>query len=236
MIGRPEVDPRTGAPIRGTVMLHILEQRGVSWPAMDRYKNSSARIAPASAPLSPDMQQAIDKIMRGNPPLRLFTTMARDRRLFFKFFDSGLLDRGHLSIRQREIVIDRVTASCGAEYEWGVHVATFADKAGLTDEQIVSLTTGGPDDACWDEHDRVLIRLCDSLHRASDVDDELWARLSARFSDEAILELLMLAGTYRTVSYLVNSLRLPLEPGARRFPRAPSPGSWPAGAATAPTP
>jgi hypothetical protein len=37
-------------------------------------------------------------------------------------------------------------------------------------------------------------------------------------SNEAILELLMLAGTYRTVSYLVNGLRLPLEPGARRFP------------------
>ena len=28
----------------------------------------------------------------------------------------------------------------------------------------------------------------------------------------------MLAGTYRTVSYLVNSLRLPLERGARAFP------------------
>jgi len=28
----------------------------------------------------------------------------------------------------------------------------------------------------------------------------------------------MLAGTYRTVSYLVNSLRLPLEHSARRFP------------------
>jgi hypothetical protein len=35
---------------------------------------------------------------------------------------------------------------------------------------------------------------------------------------EAILELLMLAGTYRTVSYLVNGLRLPPEPGAVRFP------------------
>ena len=33
-----------------------------------------------------------------------------------------------------------------------------------------------------------------------------------------MLELLMLAGTYRMVSYLVNSLGLPLEAGARRFP------------------
>jgi alkylhydroperoxidase family enzyme len=184
---------------------------------MARYKNDSARIAPASSPLPEDIQREIDKIMRGNPPLVLFTTLARDHRLFFKFFNSGLLDRGHLTIRVREMVIDRVTACCGAEYEWGVHVSTYAAKAGLTEDQIASLTTGGPDDDCWDEPDRVLIRFCDSLHATCTVDDQLWRDLSSHHSDEAILELLMLAGTYRTVSYLVNSLRLPLEPGSRRF-------------------
>src|SRR6201996_7217792 len=137
---------------------------------MDRYKNHSARMAPAAAPLPADIQQAIDAIMRGAPPLVLFTTMARDRRLFFKFFNSGLLDRGHLTIRQREIVIDRVTAACGAEYEWGVHVSTFAAKAGLSEEQISSLTSGDPDDPCWDDGERVLIRLCDSLHTNCTVD------------------------------------------------------------------
>jgi alkylhydroperoxidase family enzyme len=185
---------------------------------MERYKNDSARIAPATPPLPGEIQQAIDTIMRGNPPLVLFTTLARDRRLFFKFFNSGLLDRGHLTIRQREIVIDRVTAACGAEYEWGVHVSTFAAKAGLSEEQIASLTIGEPGDACWDDADRVLIRLCDSLQSSCTVDDDLWAQLSTCHSDEAILELLMLAGTYRTVSYLVNALRLPLEHGARTFP------------------
>lgn len=178
-------------------------------------------MAPAVAPLPPDIQQAVDTIMRGGPPLALFTTLARDRRLFFKFFNSGLLDRGHLTVRQREIVIDRVTAVCGAEYEWGVHIATFAAKAGLSDDQITSLAVGEAGDECWDDEDRVLIRLCDSLHRDCTVEDELWAKLSARHSDEAILELLMLAGTYRTVSYLVNSLRLPLESGARRLPPTP---------------
>ena len=191
---------------------------------MTRYKNDSdrsarsARIAPATAPLPDDIQQAIDAIMRGRPPLVLFTTLARDRRLFFKFFNSGLLDRGHLTIRQREIVIDRVTASCGAEYEWGVHVAVFAAKAGLTEAQIRSLTAGGPDDNCWTDADRLLIRLCDSLHEDCTIDDALWAELTGHYSDEALLELLMLAGSYRTVSYLVNSLRLPAEPGASRFP------------------
>jgi alkylhydroperoxidase family enzyme len=184
---------------------------------MTCYKKDSARIAPARQPLPADVNEAIDRIMRGAPPLVLFTTMARDRRLFFKFFNSGLLDRGHLTIRQREIVIDRVTASCGAEYEWGVHVTGFAAKAELTDDQIESLVTGGPGDACWSDDDRVLIELCDSLHSTCAVDDGLWGRLTARFPDEAVLELLMLAGTYRTVSYLVNGLELPLEPGARRF-------------------
>ncbi len=183
---------------------------------MERYDNYSVRIAPAPV-LPADIKQAVDKIMDGRPALVLFTTLARDHRLFFKFFGSGLLDRGHLTIRQREIVIDRVTATCGAEYEWGVHVAAFAAKADLTRQQLASLTTGVPEDPCWDDDDRVLIRLCDSLHRYCTLDDELWEQLSARHSDEAILELLMLAGSYHTVSFLVNSLRLPLEAGASRF-------------------
>jgi alkylhydroperoxidase family enzyme len=41
--------------------------------------------------------------------------------------------------------------------------------------------------------------------------------LRERFSEQALLELLMLAGFYRTVSYLTNALRLPLEAGAARF-------------------
>jgi alkylhydroperoxidase family enzyme len=184
---------------------------------MTRYENGSTRIDPATPPFPPDVQEAIDAVMRGNPPLVLFTTLARDPRLFHKFFAGGLLDRGNLTIRQREIVIDRVTASCGAEYEWGVHVSVYADKAGLDRDQIESLVAGGPEDPCWSDDERVLIRLCDSLHADCSVDDELWSELAAQHSEEAIIELLMLAGFYRTVSYLVNGLRLPLEPGAARF-------------------
>jgi alkylhydroperoxidase family enzyme len=184
---------------------------------MNRYKNDSARVAPAPAPLPPDVRETIEAIMGGKPPLLLFTTLARDRRLFFKFFGSGLLDRGHLSIRQREIVIDRVTATCDAEYEWGVHVAVYAEKAALDEDQIRSLTFGGSDDTCWGDEDRVLIRLCDSLHNSCTVDDGLWHDVASFCSEEAIIELLMLAGFYRTVSYLANGLQLPLESNARRF-------------------
>ena len=70
-------------------------------------------------------------------------------------------------------------------------------------------------------NDALLIRLADELHATCDISDELWPALRAAFEDEAILELLMLAGYYRTVGYLANSLRLPLEPNVSQpFPAA----------------
>jgi alkylhydroperoxidase family enzyme len=177
-----------------------------------------SRIAPAEPPFAEGIQSSLDAVMRGKPPLLLFTTLARDPRLFKKFFAAGLLDRGNLTMRQREIVIDRTTALCKSEYEWGVHIAAFASHVDLDEAQITSLASGKADDACWTAEESVLLELCDALHADCEVDDTLWQSLRSHFSEEAILELLMLAGFYRTVSYLTNALRLPLEPGAARFP------------------
>jgi alkylhydroperoxidase family enzyme len=176
------------------------------------------RIPPAHPPFDPEVAEIIDRTMKGQTPLRLFTTLARDPRLAKKFFAGGLLDKGNLTLRQREIVIDRTTALCRSEYEWGVHIAVYAAKAGLTEEQVRSTANGSAGDACWSDEDRLLIRLCDKLHRDCDIDDELWSALRADFSENAIIELLLLAGFYRTVSYLTNGLRLPAESAGVRFP------------------
>jgi alkylhydroperoxidase family enzyme len=157
----------------------------------------AARVEPAQPPFSEDVQAWLGKTMLpGRAPLRLFTTLARDERLFKKFFAGGLLDRGHLGLRQRELVIDRTTALNHCEYEWGVHVAFFGHRVGLTAEQTASLVHGGPEDGCWSQEDRLLLRLCDELHGTSTVSDALWAALVQQFSDEAMLELLLLAGFY----------------------------------------
>ena len=177
-----------------------------------------ARIAPARPPFPADTQAWLERTMPpGKPPLRLFTTLARDPRLFGKFFSAGLLDRGHLSLRQREIVITRTTALCRSEYEWGVHIAIFGARVGFTPEQIRSLAHGGPDDVCWAPSEQRLLCLCDALHRDCNLDDALWQSLRDDFGEEAMLELLMLAGFYRTVRILTNALRLPLEPDAATF-------------------
>jgi alkylhydroperoxidase family enzyme len=180
---------------------------------------SPARIPPADPPYAAEVQARFDALMPpGVAPLQLFRVLARDLRLFQRFMGGGLLDRGHLTLRQRELVIHRVTARCGSEYEWGVHAAFFAKRAGLDADQLRATVHGSVSDACWSAEDRLLLRLCDALHERCDVDDSLWAELRANFSEESLLELLLLAGFYRTVSYLTNALRLPSEPFAQRFP------------------
>lgn len=177
----------------------------------------TARIAPAAPPFAPDIQRRLDAVMPpGVPPLTLFTTLARDQRLFSRFMDGGLLDKGHLTLRQREIVIHRVCGLNRAAYEWGVHAAIFAGPAGLTEAELAA--TAGDGAADWTSTEQLLVDFCDSVHRTADIDDALWARLRADFSEAACIELMLLASFYRTVALLVNGLRLPMEPGARAFP------------------
>jgi alkylhydroperoxidase family enzyme len=179
----------------------------------------SARIEPAPPPYPQEIQAALDRIMPpGVPPLVLFTTLARDSRLFERFRNAALLDRGHLTLRQREIVIGRVTALSGSEYEWGVHAAFFAEKAGLGPAMLYALVHGDADDPDWGPQEKLLIRACDQLHASSDIDDALWVQLREHFGEMALVEVLMLAGFYRTVSYLTNALRLPLESYGALFP------------------
>ena len=102
-----------------------------------------------------------------------------------------------------------------------MRVHYFADEAGLTEAQVNATVHGDAGSACWDAEDSLLIRLADELHDTCDISDGLWSALRAVFTDEAILELLMLAGYYRTVGYLANGLRLPSEPDVcRPFPAA----------------
>jgi hypothetical protein len=80
------------------------------------------RVDPLPAPYADDVQATFDKIMPpGVPPLSLFTTLARVPRVWERFRAGSLLDRGPLSLRHREIVIDRTTARRG----WAALQAAF---------------------------------------------------------------------------------------------------------------
>ena len=177
-----------------------------------------SRIAALTPPYAPDIQAQFDRIMRGAPPLALFRVMAGHGRAWEKFRAGSLLDRGPLPLRAREIVIDRTCAQNACEYEWGVHVSVFAQGAGLGTDEIRATVIGGADAPCWSAAERALIAAVDALHHRSTLSDDEFAALKAHYDDDQILEIILLCGFYRTVSYLANGLDLPLEASAARFP------------------
>ena len=181
------------------------------------------RIGPIDPPYPPEVQAEFDKLMRGAPPLALFRTVARNPRVLQRMMAGSLLDRGSISLRSRELMILRVCARCGAEYEWGVHVAAFGPKAQWTPAQLHSTVHGSADDGCWSSEDRLVILVADRLHDTNRIDDALWEELAAQFKSEQLVELIMLAGLYHAVSYMVNATGVRHEAFAPKFPTRASP-------------
>ena len=180
------------------------------------------RIDPVPPPYEVDVARRLEEMMpAGVPPILLFRTFVRNLPMAEAMGPWGgyeLSRRLSLSMRDREIVIDRTCARCGCEYEWGVHVAFFAERVGLNGDQVASLTHGSATDACWsDERDRVLIEAVDSLHDTARIEDPLWARLAAELADDQLLDLLLLSGWYHAISFAANGVELDLEDGAPRF-------------------
>jgi len=175
------------------------------------------RLMPLETPFPPEAAEILATMPPpGGPPLKLFRVLAHNPRVLTRIKGGGLLDKGSISLREREIVILRTTARRGSEYEWGVHVHFFAAKAGFTPEQIAA--TRGNGSEAWSEPDRLLIALVDSLIDGNAVADALWARAATAWSAAQLLEIVVLAGFYTTISYVTNAFRVPLEDGAPRFP------------------
>jgi alkylhydroperoxidase family enzyme len=187
-------------------------------------ERTAQRIPTLRPPYEDDVARTLSRLMPpGMEPIRIFRTLAHNHAILEKMlrgFGTYLLNYGTVEPLEREIVIARATARCGAEYEWGVHIAFFGRRLGLTDEQIASTVHGSASDACWPERQSLLIRLVDELHDTATVSEELWNSLEADWRPAQLIELIAIAGQYHAVSFLVNALRIELEEGAPRFPDA----------------
>lgn len=177
-----------------------------------------SRITPLEKPYPDELQAFFDRLLGPNvPPLVLFTTIASSERAWRKFRGGSLLDGELLTLRQRELIIDRTCARTGCEYEWGVHILGFSQAAGLSKEQIAGTLEYPLQCDKWQDDEIALMETVDALHDRATLTDEEFAKLREHFDSNQILEVLMLAGFYRTVSYIANGLKLPLEAMAARF-------------------
>lgn len=181
-----------------------------------------ARIQAVNPPYDHETAEQLAKMMPpGVEPILLFRTMAKNLPMVSAMGSWGgyeLSRRLSLSMRDREILIDRTCARCRCEYEWGVHIAFFAQRVGLATEQIASITHGSADDACWtEERDRLLIGTADALHENNTVDDALHDQLVAEFTEAELLDMYMLCGWYHAISYAANAAGVDPEPGTPAF-------------------
>ena len=182
------------------------------------------RIAPVEPPYDDETAEALRKWMPPGAdvePLALFRTLMVHPELASRMrpLGAGILGHGRVEPREREIVIHRTCARAGAEYEWGVHAVAFGRPLGLTEEQIAATARGDGADPAWSGRDALLVRLCDELHDTATVSDELWAELAAEWEPDQLLELVVTAGWYRLIAYVINACGVPLEPWSQRFPR-----------------
>lgn len=182
------------------------------------------RIAPLAPPYTAEVQAQLDQLPSSwQPPFKHFTILARDPRLLraYRLGSVAYLEPSHITLRQREVFLLRVTGRCRNAFEWCLRAHYFADEAGLSETQLRASVHGQADDDCWEAADRVLIRLADELHETASISDDLWTNVHVAFTNEAILQLILLAGHYRTNSYVSVGLQVPVEPRVtRQFPEA----------------
>lgn len=113
--------------------------------------------------------------------------------------------------RERKLAILRTGWLCQAPYEFGEHVAQ-ARRLGITESEVEAIIAGSASPA-WDDHERAVLEAVEELHASAMVSDATWDRLSKRFDDAQMFELLILIGQFTATAYFQNSLRLRLEAG-----------------------
>ncbi len=170
------------------------------------------RLRPGSrkqiGPLNSLIVTAIGRAAGTRRPPHLFTTLARNRRLFRAWlrFAGALMPRGSLPRADTELVILRVAHNCRCDYEWRHH-ERLGRAAGLSQADIGRVLDGSAAPG-WSSRQSLLLRAADELHDRRELTDELWARLSEEFSDAELIELLMLIGHYEMLAMTINSLRV----------------------------
>ena len=184
-----------------------------------------ARIPPLDPPYEPEIEAMLAKWMPPGSavePLKLFRTLVRNWEISerMRVLGAGILGRTScIDLADREIVIDRVCARCGCEYEWGVHVTSFGPRMDIPELVLQATASRAADDPIWSDRQRLLVKLVDELHETSRLSDALWSELSRLWTPEQLLELLTITGFYHMISFIANAAGVPLESWAARFPR-----------------
>lgn len=151
--------------------------------------------------------------------LNLLGTMAHHPALIEAYhrFNAHLLFNTTLSLRQRELVVLRVSALRGSEYEHRQHQVLAYD-VGLTEEEVERISVG-PDAEGWSPADRALLRAADELVADARIGDETWAVLAADLDVQQVFDLIFTVGAYDLLAMFMRSVGVAVDDDLREWKR-----------------
>jgi len=203
---------RPGLPMNG-------RRPSPTLPPME-VRHATPRLSPLpDAALTPDQREVLTKARGHLASVNVLDTVVRHPDLLRRWlpFFNHVLHKSALPARDREVLILRIGRLCGAAYEWAQHVP-WAERAGLTADEIHGIAAGA-DAAVWsDAHDCALLRAGDQLHRATMLDDATWTALAARYGTAQLMDVVFTVGQYRLVSAALNTLGVRLDAYLRAYP------------------
>ena len=139
----------------------------------------------------------------------------------FLTFNNHVAVGSSLCKRIRELLILRISWLRRSEYEFIQHLVVGRN-AGLSEAELERVQFG-PDAPGWDVVDAELLRAVDELHADARISDATWARLSAHFSLEQLMDLVFAVGCYDLLAMVFKTLGpqletgvAPLDPAVRR--------------------
>ncbi|MEM8696952.1 MAG: carboxymuconolactone decarboxylase family protein [Pseudomonadota bacterium] len=177
------------------------------------------RIAPLTQPYPEALAPALNALTpEGGEAPMLFRIIGTSERAWKKFADGSLIDKGPLPMRERELVIFRTAARIGADYEWGMHVRLFAEQCDIGEQELEALAKKDAESGNWSQAEAALIATVDILIDRRHLDDEEFARISAHFSSDQLLEIVQLVGFYQGLALIIGTFDIPREPGTPPIP------------------
>jgi AhpD family alkylhydroperoxidase len=115
----------------------------------------------------------------------------------------------------REVAILRVSYLLRCEYEHVGHVV-MGRRAGLSEEQIASLSTDAPDPKLLGPEATAVAAVVDQLHATGTVDEDAFAAVHAVLGDGGTVKLLAAIGLWTSVGYVLNATAVDLDQGEAR--------------------
>jgi alkylhydroperoxidase family enzyme len=173
------------------------------WP--EEMHAALAALRPADARLAAPRREGRPKALNALGTLARHPSLAHA----FNVFNGHVLFTTSLAESQRELLVLRVAALRGSEYEWRQHAVLAAD-AGL-DAEAVSRVAEGPDAPGWSPLERAMLRAVDELLGDAKVSDATWRELAGTLDTHQLMDLVFTVGAYDLLAMAFRSFGVELD-------------------------